>query len=437
MSNKNSFANNFIVLFSSNVFQLLLGVVTNVIVARWLSPEGLGLKTVLANFPTLFVTFFEMGTRQSTIYFIGNKRYDDSHLFSNINALWLLSSTIGLLVYGVLSHFQFRNVSVTLIIVSALYIPIFIGRSFMNGILLGKQLIKKLAVFNTLNAFITPLLTLLFLVVFDWGVLGVLLASQLTAFYTLMVRVILLRKELSLKFSLGMDFKIVKDLFSHGFYYAVALFITSNFTLIPIFLMNNRVSSHEIGIYSVGSAFAILLKTVISSTFPILFAKGANAKDKLNFSQKCHSFLRLSLLFLPIVAVILYVMVGYLIPLMYGPNYAGSVTITRIMLLGVCVFVLQTVLIMDMAGKGRPQVTIKATLPAFLLCVLFNYYGIGKYGNMGAAASTSIAMLVCGVSYLVVYSKETGISVVEILKPRYSDFQGLKAQLKTIIKTKR
>ena len=129
--------------------------------------------------------------------------------------------------------------------------------------------------------------------------------------------------------------------------------------------MNNRVSSREIGIYSVGSAFAILLKTVISSTFPILFARGANAKDKLVFSQKVHSFLRLSLLFLPVVAVVLYVAVGFVIPLMYGSDYMGSVTITRIMLIGVCVFVLQTVLIMDMAGKGRPQVTIKAVTNCF------------------------------------------------------------------------
>ena len=58
MNNKGSFANNFLVLFSSNISQLLLGVVTSVIVARWLAPEGLGIKTVLANFPTLFVTFF-------------------------------------------------------------------------------------------------------------------------------------------------------------------------------------------------------------------------------------------------------------------------------------------------------------------------------------------------------------------------------------------
>lgn len=434
MNNKGSFANNFLVLFSSNISQLLLGVVTSVIVARWLAPEGLGIKTVLANFPTLFVTFFEMGTRQSTIYFIGNKKYDDSQLFTNINTLWLISSVLGLLIYGVMSCFQFKSIPIALVIVSALYIPIFIGRSFMTGILLGKQLIKKLAVFNTLNAFITPLLTMLFLVVFGWGVLGVLLASQLTALYTLLARVFLLKKELGLEFSFGLNLRIVKDLFSHGIYYAVALFITSNFTLIPIFLMNNRVSSREIGIYSVGSAFAILLKTVISSTFPILFARGANAKDKLVFSQKVHSFLRLSLLFLPVVAVVLYVAVGFVIPLMYGLDYMGSVTITRIMLIGVCVFVLQTVLIMDMAGKGRPQVTIKATLPAFLLCVLFNYFGICKYGNIGAAASTSMAMLVCGISYLYVYSKETGFSIRDILKPKRSDFQNLRAQFKTIIR---
>lgn len=429
MNNKNSFINNFLVLFTSNVFQLLLGIVTSIIVARWLAPEGLGLKTVLANFPTLFVTFFEMGTRQSTIFFIGNKKYNESQLFPTINSLWLISSVLGLVVYGILSYFQFSDISAILIVVSASYIPIRIGHSFLTGILLGKQLVKKLAIFNTLNAFLTPLLTIVFLVVLDWGVFGVLLASQVAALYTLLVRVFLLRKEIGFKFSFKFNFMVVKDLFVHGFYYALALFLTTNFTIIPIFLMHNRISAREIGIYSAGAAFAMLLKQVVSSTFPILFAKGANAGDKRMFSLQVHKLLRVTIVVLFFLCILVYFCLEYILPLMYGDKYIDSVLITRIMLGGVYIYVLQYILIMDMAGKGKPQITIKAMLPSFLLCILFNYWGIDKFGNIGAAVSTSLAMFICGISYFIVYAKETHFSISFMLKPRKSDWIDVKKQI--------
>lgn len=431
---QNNFISNFFVLLSSNVLQLLLGIVTSIIVARWLAPDGLGLKTVLANFPALFVTFFEMGTRQSTIFFIANHKYDERRLLPTVLALWLIFSLIGLLLYGVLSYYQFRDVSVLLIIVSASYIPIKIGHSFLSGILLGKQMIGKLAIFNVANAVFTPVLTILFLVVFDWGVFGVLFAAQLVALYTLLARVFLLKNELGLKLCLHLDVWIAKDIFIHGFYYAVALFLTTNFTVIPIFLMNNRISSFDIGIYSAGSAIALLLKQVVSSTFPLLFSKGANAIDKEGFSLKVHQLLRISMFVLFLAGIFIYYALEYILPLMFGDKYSASVPITRIMLLGVYAYILQYILISDMAGKGKPQVTIKATLPAFLLCVIFNYFSIGTYGNIGAAISTSLAMLICCVSYFIIYSKEIKIPVIEILRPRYSDWVSLKLHLKSLVR---
>lgn len=433
MANKeHSFASNFLALFSSNISVMLLGITTSIIVARWLAPEGLGLKTVLVSFPMLFVSFFEMGVRQSTIYFLGIKKYNENRLFATIMSMWVLSSVIGLIIYAVLSYFQFKGIALYLISVSAAYIPIKIAQSFLSGLLLGKNLIKKLAKFNFANAVLTPIFTIVFLAVFDWGVFGVLLAAQFVALYTLIIRMYILRKELNLKFRFSFDLHIVKDLFSHGIIYAIALFLNSNFKLIPIFLMNDRISKAEIGIYSAGAAFALLLNQVIASTLPILFAKGANAKDHEQHSRKVQMLLRVLIPVLALGVVMLYFVLPYLIPLMYGDRYDLSIPITRVLLVGVFAFAIQGILIMDMAGKGKPVVTIKAVLPAFVLCVLFNYFGIERWGNMGAALSTSVAMVICGVSYIIVYSKETRSTIREILRPRRSDWTALITQLKSL-----
>ena len=434
MDRKKNFINSFLVLFSSNILQLIFGVITSIIIARYLNPEKLGLKTVLSNFPSLFVTFFEMGTRQSTIYFVGQKKYQASDLFSNILSLWLFTSILGLVLYFIVAHFEFQNISIILLIVSASYIPIKIGHSFLSGLLLGKELIRKLATFNIANAILTPFLTILFLMVFDDGVLGVLLAAQLVALYTLFVRIFLLCGDLNLKFVLSFRVGIIKDILLHGIYYAIALFVMTNFTLIPIYLMTGKLSTYEIGIYSVGSAFALLLKQVISSTFPVLFAKGANAADAKEFSRNVHKMLRISIIILILLMGLLYWGVEFILPLVYGNSYFESVKVTQILLLGVFAYVLQYILIMDMAGKGKPQITIKAMIVPFLLCIILNYIAIDKWGNVGAAYSTSFSMFLCCISYLVVYSKEMGFSIREMLAPRYSDWVDLSIRIKSLIK---
>ena len=434
MTKQYSFATNFLSLFSSNISSLLLGIITSLIVVRWLAPEGFGLKTVLTNFPILFVSFFEMGVRQSTIFFIGTKRYAEDRIFSSILTLWLFSSIIGLGIYFLMSLFQFKEIPIYLISISAVYIPIMIGQSFLSGLLLGKNMIRKLAILTFAYSFLTPVITILFLIVFDWGVFGVLLASQLVLLFTLWYRLFLLKRELNLKFKFSFELEVIISLFKHGIFYAIAMFLTSNFKLIPVFLMNGNISNYDIGIYSAGMAFAMLLNRIIGSTYPIIFAKGVNISDHDDYSKKIQVLFRVMTPILVIGVLLLFFLLPFLLPIIFGNKYVDSILITQILLFGFLAFAIQSFFIMDIASKGKPFVTVKAVTPAFLICIILNYIGIRFYGNIGAAISTTIALMVSCICYFYIYSKETKCTVWEIINPRRSDWIFLFSQIKTLRK---
>jgi O-antigen/teichoic acid export membrane protein len=431
---KDNFVSKFAYLFSSNLLSIFLGVFLSIFIARYLGPSDLGLKSILTNFPILFVSFFEMGVRQSTIYFIGKQTYKLDLLFSNILSLWALSSIIGLGAFFILSYFQFSNYTIILITLSASYIPISIGQSFLNGILVGKNMIRSLAVFNFLNAILVPILTVIFLFFFDLGVLGVLLASQAGALFLLGSRIWILKNQLNLTFKLKIDLQIIKNLFSKGVLYAISLFLSSNLKIIPIFLMTGRIDNYWIGIYSAGSAFALLLYNFINSMGPILFARSAESNDGTENSIKTQLLLRVVIPILSILAIILILLMKFIIPIMYGNVYNESIPVTQIMIVGFVFYSVCYFLGMDMAGKGKPQIQIKSLILPFAICIVLNYFSISALGVIGAAYSTSIALIIATIFYLFQYTKELNTTIVEVIRPRKSDWVFFANQIKSIRK---
>ena len=420
---KSKFLKDFSALFSSRILQMGINMVMFTFLARVLGPAGMGLKSVLTNFPTMFSSFSEMGMRQSTIYYVGKNEDKQDRILSACLAMWFVSSSLGLLIYFILSHFQMPEVSSTLILISALYIPIAIGRSYVGGFLVGNDLIRMFAKFDIANAVFMLVLSVLLVWWADLGVLGYLIAIQLGAFIVLVARLFYLNRALNLTWKIRFEKELLVKMISHGVLYGVALFLSANLKQVPIFVMNGRISTHDIGIYSAGFAFAQLINNVFASMSPILFARSARSKDPVENSLKNQMLMRVTIPLLVIMAFGVTFVMKYIVPLFFGNEYVDSVPITNIMIWGVVVYNVFILLHMDMAGKGNPQIAIKALAPAFILCAILNYLSIETLGIMGAAMSTTIALAIGALTYLFLYAKEVNSSVIEVIKPRKSDWQ--------------
>lgn len=419
---KSKFLVDFLSTLFSNTSLLLLGLLGSIIRTRILGPDGLGLVAVLTTFTLLFVSLAEMGIRQSTIYYSGKGTYTLDEILSANMIIWIFSSIVGILIFHQIIKTSTIEVDTTLLWVSSMLIPVSIARSFINGLMLGADKISKAAWFNAVNGILSLLMIIIFLWVLEMHVLGAIIAMVIPAIALTSRKLYFLNKALSVKFKFRFDLEIIKKLIGHGILYGLALFLMSNQKKIPILLMAGRVEEYEIGIYSAGYAFAALLYKIFGALAPVIFVKSSKAKDPTENSYKVQKLMRVTLVILLFMCLFLYFAIEFIIPLLYGNKFEESIPITRILFVGVIFYNVFLILNMDMAGRGKPWIAIYALIPVTLINIAANYFFIEIFGNVGAALSTALAMVIATLLYLYFYSRELKISIFEIIKPRKSDW---------------
>ena len=89
-------------LLSSKLFVLLLDLLGAIFVARLLGPEKKGVVTVVLIIPTMFMSFADLGLRQSAIYFLGRRLYSDQEIISSIVFMVWVVSLVGIVITSIL-----------------------------------------------------------------------------------------------------------------------------------------------------------------------------------------------------------------------------------------------------------------------------------------------------------------------------------------------
>lgn len=80
------------------------------------------------------------------------------------------------------------------------------------------------------------------------------------------------------------------------------------------------------------------------------------------------------------------------------------------------------VLNMDLAGKGKPQVSLIAFMPAVIINIVLNILWIPLYGANGAALASTISYSLGSLIFLALYSRILQIPMLEIIRFQASDF---------------
>src|SRR5690606_34848208 len=154
----------------------------------------------------------------------------------------------------------------------------------------------------------------------------------------------------------------------------------------------------------------------------IIFARSAAAKDGLMFSRKVAQLLRLSVLLIGAAAVVMSLMSRIIIVGLFGPNFEGSIIILQLLAPGVVLLTIFKVMNMDLAGKGKPWVALKAMVPALVINVLLNFWLIPILGAKGAALASTISYSLASILFLYFYSSETKLRLTEIISYKKTDF---------------
>lgn len=416
---------------TSDVLMIIFGLGTSMITARYLGPEKNGIIAALTVYPSLFMLVGSLGIRQSTTYFLGRKIYTEDQIKTAVTQIWYFTSGFSVITSFILMSYFSKSGNNLLYVLLALFpVPFSLFKTYNSGIFLGKN---DIATFNRINwipTLIILLASVLFLILFKLDIPGYLLAiicGQLFMFF-----VLLYRNKFIHYFSFSFNWKIIKSMLSLGITYAISLFISGLNYRIDIIIMDKLSTPFEIGIYSKGANMAQYLWQIPALLSTVVFARSAIAKDDHQFSLKAAHLVRLSLVIVGFLSFILYILSHFVVIGLYGQSFEKSTEVIRLLLPGVVVLTIFKVLNMDLAGKGKPWVAMKAMIPALILNIILNIILIPKYGANGASISSTVSYSIGGLLFLYFYSKVTKIPVKEIMRFKRSDIDPIKNILSSL-----
>ena len=418
----NSFLKDIFSVGVSKVLIIAFGVTTSIIVARVLGPEKNGIIAALLVYPSLFMSIGSLGVRQSTTYFLGKEIFTEDEIKRAITQIWLFTTVFSIAVcFLLMRYFSKSGENLWLVLLALMPIPFTLFNTYNSGIFLGKNEISS---FNKINWIPTALILLVTTILVLWlsfGISGYLIA--MIAGPTFISLVLLFKNKFIKAFSFNFNWVIVKRMLSLGLIYALALLVINLNYRIDVILLDKLSTTFETGIYSKGVSVTEYLWQIPMLLSTVVFARSAVSKNDMAFSIKVAQLLRLSVLIIAVGALALFLFSKQIIVLMFGEAFINSVLVLNTLLPGVVLLTVFKVINMDLAGKGKPWVSMKAMVPALIINIVLNILLIPNQGAYGAALASTISYTIAAVLFIHFYSKEVGIKMKEILLYKKSDFQ--------------
>lgn len=416
----------------SKTFTAVVMFVIGIILARVLGPEGRGLYAAVLVVPMIVINFAELGIKRSTIYHIARKTYKDEEVISATIMTIVISSVLGIIVCALFYYFLDRpEFTIPLIILAVARIPFRVFRDYVGGIFLGREEYNRTIFLQWLFVIVYLLLTILFLVIFKFNVLGALISLIASNFILSIVSLIILIK--SDKIILKTDFKIVWEIIRLGLVYSAAIFIMKLHTKIDILLLNQLSDLEQVGFYSVGTRLAEKWQ-IPFSIGGIIIAKSAVNTDFKALNADFAKLIRLTFFLSLVSMIILYFASPYVIPILYGKKWIGSIGIVQMILPGILMLIVARVMGSRLAGMGKPYIFMFIAIPALVLNIILNYLWIPEHGGLGAAMATNISYSLMTIAGVIVYAQVVEQPLKEIILFQRSDFALLPKIIRKTIK---
>jgi len=406
----------------SNLSIMLFGIGTSVLTARLLTPAENGDISALLVYPSLFMVLGSLGIRQSTTYFVGKAIYPLEVIQKAVVQIWMITTLLCMVsCYVLITYFTRHDYAASSVWLAILSIPFSLYNTYSSGVFLGKNEIKNFNRINWIPNAVTFLATIGLLYYFQLRLDGALLALLLGHVSIFMV--LIFRDRFFSHLTLRMDMMVIKSMLSLGIVFALSLLVSQLNYKIDVILLENMSSSYELGIYTKGTSVVQYLWQIPMLFSTIIFARSAVSKDSLAFSKKVCQLLRISLVLIGFLSLGIGLLAYPIIHLLFGSAFDESAPVMQILLPGVVLLTVFKVMNMDLAGKGKPWISLKSMWFPLILNVVLNVLLIPRYGSVGAAMSSLVTYSLASFFFLHFYSKETGIPVADILRYQKSDWE--------------
>ena len=421
------------------VFGIIIGMLSALIIARTLGVEGQGRYALVILLPNLLYTIFNMGVAPATVFYIGKKEFALEDVFRT-NLLVSMVISFATILIGILFIIFFHekfyaSVSIQLMFMILCVLPFLFLNKNLQVIFQGKEQFEKFNIVVILNQVGLLFFSSLFLLALNLDLFGALLAFVLTQVLMLFLVFYYLQSEYNLKFTSG---NLSLDYFKGSVLYGIKGHLSNILAFInyriDLFIIAYFLNDAAVGLYSVAVSIAERIWIVSQSVSSVLFARVSNLSSDVERAQFTALVSR-NVLFLSILGGGgLFLLGKWIIYLLFGAAYAGSIAPFLWLIPGIVLGSMSRIISNYFAGIGKPEINTYVAIFLTILNIGLNIILVPKYGVVGAAVATSITYSTNMVIKTIIFSSMNKIHYSNFVIVKMADFEIYKSYIAKILK---
>jgi O-antigen/teichoic acid export membrane protein len=399
-----------------------IGVLSGVIIARWLGTAAVGIIASLNVMVLLAVTIGNFGMPSSITYLVARDGTSARAVLRNAIAFGvaagiLLAAAIVLIVW--IDPQLMGEVPLALVVLACIALPFQMVSYLCLAVHLGLERIRSYNLLDLAMQAMTLVGAVTMIVVLQRGVWEFVAFG--VAANVLMSVVIAGTAYAATQGSHG-SMPIMRELLRVGSRFFVALAAGIIILRGDLLIVNYFRPPAEAGVYAVATQASVLLQTIPAVISTMLFPRTSNAQDK-GGETTCrvtrHSAVLLFLLCLAAVPC------AFLLPLLYGPEFKDVPCLFLLLLPGVFLLGLETIQVQHFTGLGLPRRIPAYWIVTLVFTIALDLVLVPRFGAWGAAAVSTAAYALIFVLVAHYFHKETGRSFSESFILRRDEWRGL------------
>ncbi len=386
------FVKNVVETFFNKILLLVIGLITSIIIARFLGPEGRGILATATLFLGLGVQFGNIGLHSTNTHFAAKNKLNTPILFGNS---LMAGSIFGVIIMGLFifinNIFPSQNpINGYLLFWTVLTIPVLLINLLIQNIILGLNLIKEFNKVELLTKILATLILTTYIliskVITEYIQFSIFLSSLFSLLYNLHILLKISRPEFS--------FSFFTQNFSYGLkgYFAALLsFIQQR--IIIYFITQNSVIS-ESGYFSIAQTIVDLSLIFPITVASILFPKLSSSDSDFHKWVTAKKVIMVIGAFMFLYCVFLYFFSPYIINKLYGPLFSKSNEIIIYLLPSLFFLSIVSLIMNYYASIEMPLIVIVTPLISCIFIFILCFYTQHNFTAVKAAIINSISNFV-------------------------------------------
>lgn len=393
---KSILSNNYINSIASKFVLVILGIVSSILINRYLGPEGRGEYAYILNILNIFALFLNLGIYQSYPNYKRNKPSDSANTYYSIFIVqFIIYTGFSLLIASIIGF--------TMYFIPALLLPVMILANQLRFMSLIENVNKR----NLTNVFNQLGYIIILIIMFFYFP-----SNYEYALFALLLKDFLIIANFTKKY----NYRFYKNLLSiEDIVYSIkfgflpmlsSLLITLNYKL-DIIILKYFVDFQEIGLYSVGVSLANQVWIIPDAFKDVIFSRVArkDSTDGIILSIKINLYISV----LIIAGIIIYG--KKIITLLYGKEYLMSYDIVIIIFIGIIPMIFFKLINPILIVKGKQKIAFYTLCISVAINTIMNFMLIPLHGIVGAAIASVFSYSICGLVFLVVFARDYNIKI--------------------------